>query len=160
MSAAIPKQADCCTPCDATGSGGGTQIPGPQGPAGADGTNGTNGVNSFTTLTANFTIPPVGNTQVASVVDSSWAVIGQIIALEAGGNGFEVTAKPSGVQITLENLGYPSNFAPATIVPLGSQLGPGGEQGDTGATPPVPTINDISPTTTTSAPAPEAAGPQ
>lgn len=148
MSAAIPKQADCCTPCDSSAPGGGTPIPGPQGPAGTNGANGADGINSFTTLTGNFTVPAVGLTQVANVVNSQWAVIGQIVALNGGGNGFQVTAKPSAIQVTLQNLGYPSNQIAGTVVPLGNQLGPGGEQGDTGAAPPATTLNSISPTTT------------
>ena len=145
MAAGIPKQSDCCAPCESPSI---VNVPGPQGPAGADGTNGTDGINAFTELTNPFTVPAVGLTDVADVGNSDWAVIGQIVALQGGGNGFEVTAKPSSTEIELENLGYPSNVIAGTIVPPASQLGPSGEKGTDGVSPSPSTLDDLSPTTT------------
>lgn len=148
MSAALPKQADCCSPCDSSsGSGGGQGPVGPAGPAGPAGAAGEDGINAFSALTAQFVMPAVNVTDTATVDDSSWMAIGQIIFLEGGGY-LEVTAKPSAVQVTLENLGFPSNSAPTTVVPVASQISPAGERGDTGSPAPSSDLNDISPTTT------------
>lgn len=147
MANALNLPSDCCTPCDETVT---VAVPGPAGAAGAAGTNGTNGVNAFTTLSANFTMPASLATGVASVGSSDWASIGQIIYLQGAG-WLKVTAKPTAVSITLQNLengtAYSENVAGGTIIASGSSLSPGGLQGPDGASGST-TLNAISPTTT------------
>lgn len=126
------------------------QIPGPQGIPGSNGTNGVAGINSYTSTTANFTMPAFAATAVATVVESGWASIGQIIYLQNAG-WLRVTAKPASTQITLQNIEtateYTENVAPATIVASGSTISPGGLQGPAGAAS-ASTFNSLSPTTT------------
>ena len=149
MSQAINLPSDCCNPCAETVS---VAVPGPSGAAGAAGAAGTDGVDAFTTLTANFTMPSELATDTASVADSTWMSIGQVLYLQNAG-WVRVTAKPTGTSVTLRNLEdtasglYTENVAPATVVASGSQLSPGGLQGPSGASG-VSTLNSISPTTT------------
>lgn len=125
-------------------------VPGPAGANGANGANGTNGVNAFTTLTANFTMPASLATAVATVADSTWSTIGQIVFLESCG-WLEVTAHTDGTHMTLKNLetatAYTSNVAPGTIIPPASTISPGGLQGPAGSAAGI-TLNSVSPTTT------------
>lgn len=143
MASTLPTIASECCPaaCDEVTS---IQVPGPQGASGSNGTNGTNGLNSFTLLTADFTIPAELGSAVASVTDSSWAAINQIVfASKPDGSVFgyfRVSAIPSAISVTLVNLedtpssAYVTNSAPGSIITSGSRLTPGGLQGPTGAT--------------------------
>ncbi len=147
MSAPIVSPQECCKPCvDAPV----TMVPGPRGDPGTDGTNGTDGQNAFTVLRANFTIPAVSGSTVATVADSVWAGIGQTVFLESGGSQgyFIVTAKPDSTHITLQNPGYPDNSAPGTVIVQPGTLEPAGPRGATGASGGSITLNQISPTTT------------
>lgn len=74
----------------------------------------------FTTLSASFTQPAVGSVVTADVAFSGWAVVGQVVFVEAAGY-YLVTAVPNVSQITLKNLGYGANVAPG--LPAGT---PGG----------------------------------
>lgn len=141
MSAPIfPPQGCCVSPCDDPTT---VQVPGPQGPAGADGTNGTDGVNAFTTTSANFVQPAVSATVAVTVVDSSWAANGQIVFVATGGY-YEVAGIPDSTHLTLENLGYDGNAAPAATITAPQQVSPGGLEGPAGTTP-SDTLNDLSP---------------
>lgn len=91
-------------------------------------------------------MPAVSATVIVTVAVSTWASIGQVVFISNAGY-FEVTAKPDSTHLTLENLGYTGNVAPATIVAGGQTVSPGGLIGPTGATP-SDTLNDLSPTTT------------
>lgn len=130
MSQALASPANCCDPCESPLAG--ADIPGPAGEDGADGAAGTNGVNAFTDTTANFTQPAVGANVVVSVDSSAWAVPGQEVFVEGGGY-YLVVAKPTAASVTLQNLGYDANAAPAAVIASGSHVGPAGEKGETGA---------------------------
>lgn len=120
-------------------------IPGPQGLPGTTGTPGDDGENAFTLLVGPFTMPAELASNTANVQSSAAFIIGQIAALEFMGVAspnnfgyFEVTAKPSAIQVTLKNLrdtpnsAYLTNATPGTAAPTGSKLTPGGLQGPAG----------------------------
>ena len=131
MSAPIVQQTDCCSSCESPLV---ENVPGPQGPAGANGTNGTNGSNAFTTTTAQFTQPAVSSSVSVSVVDSTWAAVGQIVYIATGGY-YQVSAVPTSVSLTLTNLGYTGNAAPTTVITSAQKVSPGGTKGADGSTP-------------------------
>ena len=66
------------------------------------------GGNAYTTTTANFDVPAVGDTVNVTLEDASWITLGQTVVVETAGgsptdaHSFEVIAK-SGNQVTLEN---------------------------------------------------------
>lgn len=138
MASTLPIVDPCCvTTCTSTTT---VQIPGPkgeQGPAGADGAPGAAGLNAYTTLTANFTMPAeLANAQ-ATVANTGWMVVGQILYVATLGY-MEVVTIDSNLLVTLKNLentatsSYTSNAAPGTIAGPGSRVGPGGRQGPPG----------------------------
>lgn len=133
MSSAIRtviRPTDCCaTSCTDSFSNSG--VPGPQGPAGADGADGTDGVNAFTTTTAQFTMPAVSGSVSIEVLDSSWAVVGQVIYVQSTGY-FSVASKPDATHISATNLGYSGNTSPGSNVSASRQVGPGGLKGTDG----------------------------
>lgn len=140
MSATLPLSPgeNCCvTPCEDVQV---VNIPGPKGDPGTDGIDGSDGLNSFTLTTAQFTVPAELATVVINVVDSSWAALSQIVYIQNAG-WYRVTAKPSTIQLTVQNLedsatgAYTENVAPATVVASGSKVCPGGLQGPSGGTP-------------------------
>jgi hypothetical protein len=99
--------------------------------------NGIDGKNIWTVTTAQFTQPNVGNTVTISVsstlqLSNQGFGIGQVLFIENGGY-YEVTAVPSLTTITVENLGYTGNAAPAATVASGSKVSPGGLVGPAGA---------------------------
>ena len=106
-------------------------VPGPRGDAGTDGAAGVSGVNAWTTTTAQYVQPAVGATVVVAVGSSEWAAIGQTVFIEGGGY-YEVSAKPSDTQLTIRNLGYADNYAPATVVAVGKRVAPSGPAGSDG----------------------------
>lgn len=139
MASTLPGVAgECCPPvCTEPTS---IQVPGPIGPAGTNGTNGTNGVSPFTTFTtAPFVIPAELATGVATVADTSWMVIGQILyGSRVDGSihaFFEVAAIGGATSVTLQNLedaatsAYTDNSAPGNTLTVGSLLIPAGIQG-------------------------------
>ena len=100
--------------------------------------NGVNGKNIWTITTANFTQPLAGN-QVTISVSSTQQLsnqgfgIGQVIYIENGGY-YEVISIASLTSMTIENLGYAGNAAPASNIASGSKVSPGGLVGATGPT--------------------------
>src|SRR6202008_1355631 len=97
-----------------TGATGNTGPAGPQGnpgPTGATGPTGPAGVNAYTTTSAQFTVPPVGQTVNVTLTDASWVTIGQMLAIQTAGGTtagtLQVTGKV-GNQITLLNPSTPS----------------------------------------------------
>lgn len=136
MSAALPFASDCCTPdCPDEVV---AQIPGAPGDDGDPGDPGDDGANAFTTLGASFTMPAELGSDTATVADSSWIGLNQILYL-AGAGYLQATAIPDATHVTLKNLedaasgAYLSNAAPATVIANGSKLSPGGLQGPSGA---------------------------
>jgi Collagen triple helix repeat (20 copies) len=97
-----------------TGATGNTGPAGPQGnpgPTGGTGPTGPSGVNAYTTTSAQFTVPPVGQTVNVTLTDASWVTIGQMLAIQTAGGTtagtLQVTGK-TGNQITLLNPSTPS----------------------------------------------------
>lgn len=130
MANGLPAPVDCCNQCPDEPLI--ENIPGPAGATGAAGTNGTSGANAFTTLTASFIQPAVSATVTpVNVVSSAMFVVGQNVFVGTGGY-YEVTAKPSATQLTLENLGYADNAPPTTVIPSGAQVSPSGPKGQDG----------------------------
>lgn len=131
MSAALPIGTSCCTPCDDPVT---VQTPGPQGDPGTDGTNGTDGANAFTALTVAFTMPAEAASSTATVADTSWMIVNQIVFVQTLGY-MKVTAVNSGVSVDLQNVedtatgAYADNAAPGTIAPIAASVAPGGLQG-------------------------------
>lgn len=121
-------------------------MPGPAGAAGAAGAAGSNGNNAYTTTTAQFTQPAVGADVTVSVTLSSWASVGQVVYISTAGY-FTVQSKPDSTHLSVRNLGYTGNAAPATIIATSQTVSPGGLQGATGSSG-AGTLNALSPTTT------------
>lgn len=109
------------------------------------GTGGTSG-NAYTLTSANFTQPAVNAQVNVAVVNSAWAVVGQYVFVSAGGT-YTVFSVPDATHITLTNLGYSGNAAPATLITSPQGVSPAGPQGPAGSGAGV-TLNSISPTTT------------
>lgn len=138
MASTLPIIDPCCvTTCTSTTT---IQIPGPQGeqgPAGADGAPGASGLNAYTTLSANYTMPAELGSAQASVLNTGWMVVGQILFIQTLGY-LRVVSVDSPLLVTLQNLAntplsaYLINAAPGTIAASGSRVGPGGEQGPAG----------------------------
>jgi hypothetical protein len=139
MPSSLPAPSQCCnTACDATDQ---VEVPGPAGDDGAAGANGTNGANAYTTFTADFTIPAELGSDTATVADSSWMAVNQIIyAAKTDGSVvgyFQVTAIGGATSVTLKNLedaatsAYAPNSAPGAILTSGSKISPAGLQGPT-----------------------------
>lgn len=130
MAQALVNPNDCCAVCDVDDAVV-ENIPGPQGAGGAAGTNGTDGADAYSVLTAGFTQPAVNANVTATVAASAWAAVGEDVFVETGGY-YLVVSKPTALSITLKNLGYTANAAPAAAIPNGSRVTPAGEKGEDG----------------------------
>lgn len=102
--------------------------------------------NAYTTTTAAYVQPAVGANVNVAVVTSAWAAVGEPIFIATGGS-YTVFAIPDGLHITVTNLGYPANAAPATNIVNPQQVTPSGVRGATGPSG-ASTLNGLSPTTT------------
>jgi hypothetical protein len=100
------------------------------GPAGAGGA----GLNAFTTLSASFTQPASGGTVTAVVGTTAWMVASQIVYVAVGGY-YAVSSIGDLTHVTLTNLGYSGNAAPAATVPSGGAVSPAGLIGPSGSNP-------------------------
>lgn len=115
----------CCTPTVSV------NVPGAPGTDGTNGADGAPGVNAFTLLTANLTLPAVNSDVTASVANSSWMVVGQVLIANDGttqGN-FKVVTVPSGTSVTLTFLGYSGDGSPGVSINSGGTVSPAGLQG-------------------------------
>lgn len=141
MASTLPSvQSECCPPVCTTQTT--VSVPGPAGTDGLNGSNGTNGINAFTSFSSNFTIPAEGASSVASVTNSDWIAINQIVyAAKSDGSVvgyFQATAIGGSTSVTLKNVEdtasgvYAPNSAPGTIITSGSKLCAAGIQGPTG----------------------------
>lgn len=147
MSSSLPiiaRPTDCCqTSCgDVVVS----TVPGPAGADGSPGAPGVDGTDAFTTTTAQYTQPAVGNNVTIAVTDSTWAAVGQPVFVSVGGS-YTVASIPDATHLQITNLGYSGNAAPAVIVATSQKVSPSGVKGDTGSSG-AATLNGISPTTT------------
>lgn len=105
---------ECCRPCDHINV---VNIPGVAGNAGAS---------AFTTTTANFTIPNIGNTVTVSVSSTSFMQFG--LNVFVGDANFIISAVNSLTSVTLLYLGFHGNggdAAPGSVVPTGSLVNAG-----------------------------------
>lgn len=100
-------------------------MPGIEGEPGSDG---IDGINAFTTTTADFTVPAVGDDVTIFVEDSSWMVVGQPIFVE-GPATFTVASITNTTEIEATFLGQTNDLAPAATVSSGAGVSPGGIQG-------------------------------
>lgn len=123
------------------------QIPGPQGDPGSDGADGSNGSNAYTTTALAFVQPAVGADVTVPIADGNWMSVGQVIFVEGGGD-YEVQSATA-ISMTIRNLGYAHNAAPAAVIGGAAKVSPSGEKGDSSA---------ISPTFDTLAPVGAAGG--
>lgn len=95
------------------------------GPSGATGPAGTPGRDSFTYTNASFVMPAALGTVAVNVLSTAWMGVGQPVFIEGAGT-FQVVSVDSGVVVTLQNLGYTNNTAPASIIPTTSLVTPAG----------------------------------
>jgi hypothetical protein len=99
-------------------------VQGVTGPAGSDG---ISSVTATLTTGSPVLVPAVGGTVALSVGNSDWIALGQILFL-AGIGFFQAAAVATGT-VTVTNLGYSSNAAPGTVIPVGSIVTPGAPKG-------------------------------
>jgi len=144
MSAPLPLSDSCCVPACAEQVT--VQVPGPAGQNGTNGQDGDPGINAFTTTTDSFVQPNAGDPVTVEVENSAWAANGQVVYVTTGGS-YTVTGIPDATHLTLTNLDYPGNAAPATNITSPQQVSPGGLEGPTGTSPSI-SLNDLSPTDT------------
>lgn len=111
--------------------------PGPKGADGTNGTNGTDGTNAFTTLTASFVMPVELGNVTATVGNSGWVSIGQVLYVQTAGY-MSVVAVPDATSVTIRNLEdstsgiYSGNTVAGTTIPATSTVSAGGVQGPAG----------------------------
>ena len=111
--------------------------PGPKGADGTNGTNGTDGTNAFTTITTSFVMPVELGDVTATVGNSGWVSIGQVLYVQTAGY-MSVVAVPDATSVTLRNLEdstsgiYSGNTVAGTTIPATSTVSAGGVQGPAG----------------------------
>ena len=99
---------------------------GAQGLAGINGTNGTNGVNAYTTLSASFTQPIVGNTvNGVSVAENSWMAVGQVIYVSQAGYYTVAAVGPGTTSVDLTLVQTDGIVNPSTVS-SSRKISPGG----------------------------------
>ncbi len=79
-----------------------------------------------------FTQPASGANVTLSIPTYLWLVAGMVIFIEGAGY-YQFVSASSATNVIVTNLGYPSNVAPATVVPTAKAVRPAGERGPTGA---------------------------
>ena len=99
---------------------------------GDDGDPGLDGQSAYTTTTAGYTQPIVGDGVAVSVVNSEWMAVGQNVFISGGGS-YEVESISSTTSISLINL-YSSNTSPGSAVATSQSVVASGIKGDTGST--------------------------
>lgn len=98
---------------------------------------GADGYNIWTITTADFTQPNISSNVTISVssqgqYSAAGFGVGQIIFIEGGGY-YSFVSYNTTTSITVTNLGYAGNAAPAATVSSGAKVSPGGRIGVTGA---------------------------
>lgn len=120
-------------------------LPGATGATGADGEDGQSGINSFSLIIDGFTVPAVDDDVSLSVSDSSWMLAQQIVFIQNAGY-YQVVSKANSNEVTVTNLGYDGNAAPAAVIGALQYMSPGGLKGLDGSSSDV--LDDITPTNT------------
>lgn len=100
---------------------------GPVGPVGPSGSNGTDGVNSYSVVSVAGVVPAIGNSVALTLENAEWVIDGGNLYLE--GIGYYEAISHTDTTVTVENLGAPSNAAPATAIPIATGIGPAGYEG-------------------------------
>jgi hypothetical protein len=107
----------------------GTQGPaGPQGPA---------GVSAYTTTTAGYTQPVLGNNVSVNVVNTSWMTTGQAVFVGGSGGYYIINSITNGTTVVLTYLG---GGGTGTVGTAGSGVSSSGQTGATGAQGPQGTV--------------------
>jgi microcystin-dependent protein len=111
---------------------------GPTGPQGPPGPQGVSGASAYTALAQPFTIPAVGASAVAFVVNASAFSAGLVVYV-AGGDYCTVqsVATSPSQTLTLVNQGYPGGAPVGTIIPAGATISGTGPQGPQGLQGPI-----------------------
>ena len=122
---------NCCTPCRDPNT---INIPGAKGDPGESGLNGSSGINAFATILAGAVQPGVMADVTLSVSSTLWMVAGQVIVIGTTATpGFmghyEVISILSASQVSVRNLGYPTNAIPGTLFAIGMTVAPSGRRG-------------------------------
>lgn len=84
------------------------------------------GAGAYTTTAANFTQPASGSNVTFNVGSSAWLTVGQCVFVGGGGGYYNVQAIPTPNSVTLTNLGYTGNAAPAATVNSGAGVSAAG----------------------------------
>ena len=88
-------------------------------------------INAFSTTTANFTMPNVLANVTIQMLSTAWTAPGAYIFVQNAGT-FQVVSITNGTNLVAENLGYPGNAAPTTVIPLGQAVISTGQRGAAG----------------------------
>lgn len=104
---------------------------GPVGATGPQGLQGIPGQAAATTITADFTIPPVNSNAQVKAVNTSWIASGMYVYLVGAGT-FKVMSVSDINTALLENIGAYGNAAPGGIAPSGAVLTCSGALGQPG----------------------------
>ena len=73
-------------------------------------------------------------------------VVGQIVFFQTGGYYQVTNVNVDTVHATLQNLGYPGNATPTTVITTGTEVSPGGLEGPTGPSGPTGLTGPTGPT--------------
>lgn len=120
MSSQLITSTDCCDPCDSD-----PVVVNTPGPAGAAGAAGVDGIDAYSTTTASFVVPVIGNSVTIAVSESAWMGVNQVIYIVAAGY-YEVQSTPTATSISAKNLGYTGNVAATNTVTSSKKVSPGG----------------------------------
>lgn len=87
-------------------------------------TPGAEGQSAFTTLTANLTIPAIGDPVVVAVGNTDWMAVGQPLFLSDGSDfgHFVVLSINSSISVTLEFSGQEGDASPAAVIGSGGAV--------------------------------------
>ena len=123
MSQAIQKHCACPTP----------EVVAVPGSPGTNGNDGQPGKNAFTVTTADFLVPAINDVVTIAVIDNSWILNGQIVAIAGAGNSgnpgfFSVSGKLGTTTVTLTYLNYPENTASGNNIGAGAGVSPSANQ--------------------------------
>ncbi len=114
----------------ATGPAGDTGPAGAAGAQGPAGATGANGKDSYTTTTASYTQPAIGNNVSVSMANTSWMVTGQVVYVGGSGGYYIVNSVTNSTTAVLTYFGGGST---GIVGASGSGVSPSGQTGAAGA---------------------------
>jgi len=100
---------------------------GPQGPQGLPGINGTigaNGINAFSTLTASFIQPAIGQVATFFLAETAWVAVGQALYIAQAGTYNVISISPSPVNSVSATLLSTDGVAVNATVAAGKKVTP------------------------------------